>query len=1166
MDSADSRVITRELSAPELSPLKCFLVNGQGARKPLKIINYHHKGACFQTKVGDSQPLEAKTSIKFQIGFKELKEKITYRIVWETIDDNGMFGVEFTENSSYVLKRAYRFDTHKINRPVIYSQDPLDPNRTVYFRVQNLSQSGLLLTTSMSNKHLFPGMELNNATINIPGMGESKVNLYIENCRPSSNEERIDFGVSIQNPSKNYIELASKYISNLATLKTERQRLHQIEEAQLLTDKLSKHLTIKVVKTEEEYEEVLMLRHYGYKQAGKLKDSDTYKDMGEGLAKEGMVLAAYLGGQLVASCEFRISKYVPLNITNKINVSSIDGLNTKNMSEINKLVVHPKAKGTDIVLGIFQKIHTIAIINGTPDGLILSEPKLTKLYERLGFQKKNVFIEHPNKPEIKLQVMLIKGDTYSKSEGMNPYAWSLAFELSHQFFSEIGLQKRINFSNYQQFIKKATHFYLRYFYNKKKSSSKKINAKNRVNPQTEVSIAQNGDSKWTKQHLNGTVLYPYILVSEETIGVKNTNDLLFKFGLNKNYFKKNSNWVSIEFFDSFLEEYSKHGDPYKLNRDAGYRATSKEILGANHFIMKHFFSPRVAFKAFEKYFPKFNKTRKYQVVESGINHCRIRIYNLDKKLLPKSHSGRENWTALLDAYVLVLTGRPANIEVLKSSFDGDEYCEYIVKWKNPLIKHRFTILTLSSLLLILASFYLLPYLGIFPTLEHFSITFLSFFLLFSLQKLRKFQKKYQDIHESMIEFENNADLKYRELQDSKEILEINYQESRLLDSINRKIQSKDDLSETLDIALENTCTQFGFQRAFIMILDEEKKSLRTSAVYGANETLTDLWKFSVDISEKRQNPALLSSVFHNGQSVIIDDVQSHLFQLNAKSQFLIKQLGVKSFTMVPIPSGKTNWGVLIADKGSSDEHILRRDLIALQRISQSIGLALDKKAKLDAEITARRIFQKYVPSWLVDNTLSNEEPKLGGVSKDALCLFMDIRSFTTISTVLPPEVLVEMLNEIFHILQQSVSKHNGVIDKFLGDGALITWGAYPGSQLSAQAALNAINEFYNQLQNLNKKLSPKGIPHIEVGFGIHKGPVIAGNVGSNERMEFTVIGSTVNVASRLEQLTKKYDAHIVVSDEVVDFKKLDENWRIRNNVSIRGLQNSCNIACFKFAS
>ncbi len=1153
------RIISRDSTTPIATPLRCVFKTGEGESHHLTIINYHYRGACFKSELPKKVLLNEKGNIIFFIGLSSLGEKLNYRIIWENIEQDGSFGVEFSNAITQRLERPERFSSHKYSQPTIVALDPLDPNRKIYFKVKDLSRTGLLLNTSLSNKHLFPGMELEKARLIIPGSGEADLDLYIENCREGS-DKSIDYGASIKNSSQSFLSIAGKYLLTLSNTEKS-ERIESLFNENLHFKNLSDHLTIRIVDNDEEYKKVLKLRYAAYKSAKKTRPTDTYDEMGQGLNNEGFILAAYLGGEIVASCEFRIGKLHELNIVKKINIKSIKDIDANNVSEINKLAVHPKAKGTDIILGIFQKIHAIATLHGAPDGLILSEKKLIPLYERLGFRKLNYFLDHPTIEAVELQLMYIKGEAYSSSKGMNPYAWSVAFELSYHFFNKIGIQQKIKFSWQQKLIRGITKFYFT-----KLTKNKPTTKINQANVELKESFQDNSHAKWTKQHINATVMLPYLLESDKLIGTKNTDDILFKYSLKRDYFSKVSNWTSIDFFNGFIEDFSALGDPSALNKAAAYRATTKEILGANYFLMKHFFSPRLAFKAFEKYFPKFNKTRVYRVVDSGINYCRIQITNQYPELIPRHNSTKDHWIALLDAYVKVLTGNPANVTVVKSTFDGDEYCEYLVKWKNPFIKKAIKVG--SFLALICVPLYFNNELNqiVDLSLHNITLIFSLIITVYFLYKTQRSRVRYNEILESMMELETNADNKYRELQSSKSIIEESYQESRLLDSINRTIQKTDDLNSILHLALENACTRFGFKRAFIMIIDNDSNTLRTASVFGADQTLTDLWRFKVDVSQKRDNPALVSSAFHSGQSVIINDIESHMFHLNNASKQLINKLKVDSFTIVPIPSEVTNWGVIVAAKAPNDPIINQRELQSLKRISQSIGLALDKKSKLEAEISARRQFQKFVPAWLVDETLKDSKPELGGKSKEAICLFMDIRNFTSISSDLPPEILVELVNEIFHSLQLAVSEHGGVIDKFLGDGALVTWGVFPSSPLDPQATLKAIDNFFDRLSQINKSLLQKGMKEIEVGFGVDRGQVIAGNIGSSERMEFTVIGSTVNIASRLEQLTKKFNCSVVISQNVLSLSNLDDHWQILEKIKLRGIDEATNVAIKKAAA
>lgn len=253
---------------------------------------------------------------------------------------------------------------------------------------------------------------------------------------------------------------------------------------------------------------------------------------------------------------------------------------------------------------------------------------------------------------------------------------------------------------------------------------------------------------------------------------------------------------------------------------------------------------------------------------------------------------------------------------------------------------------------------------------------------------------------------------------------------------------------------------------------------------------------------------------------------------------------------------------MIADKGANSEAINRRDLVAIQRVCQSIGLALDKKAKIDTEIKIRNVFQKFVPSSVVDATLGASEPRLGGDSRHAACMFLDIRNFTSVSSQIPAQILVDLLNQLWDILQRTLNDSGGVIDKFLGDGALVTWGATPGSSVDRNAILKTAVDFLNNLDQWNDARRGSGTPEISVGIGIHCGPVIAGNIGSHERMEFTVIGETVNLASRLEQLNKIFNSQIVISDSMADFSALDSHWTIQHNINVRGVSAPLTVASY----
>jgi adenylate cyclase len=167
----------------------------------------------------------------------------------------------------------------------------------------------------------------------------------------------------------------------------------------------------------------------------------------------------------------------------------------------------------------------------------------------------------------------------------------------------------------------------------------------------------------------------------------------------------------------------------------------------------------------------------------------------------------------------------------------------------------------------------------------------------------------------------------------------------------------------------------------------------------------------------------------------------------------------------------------------------------------------------------------------------------------ATVLFSDIRDFTAISETMPPEAVVRMLNEYFGLMVEIVFKYKGTLDKFIGDAMLVVFGAPVRIDNSEDTAVSAALEMLSALENLNGRKTARGEEPIRIGIGIHTGEIIAGNIGSTQRTDFTVIGDTVNMASRLESATKLFDERIVISEDT--YKKLTDKSLIKGKSLLR---------------
>jgi adenylate cyclase len=178
--------------------------------------------------------------------------------------------------------------------------------------------------------------------------------------------------------------------------------------------------------------------------------------------------------------------------------------------------------------------------------------------------------------------------------------------------------------------------------------------------------------------------------------------------------------------------------------------------------------------------------------------------------------------------------------------------------------------------------------------------------------------------------------------------------------------------------------------------------------------------------------------------------------------------------------------------------------------------------------------------------------KLGGERKNLSVLFSDIRGFTTISESMKPEEVVPLLNEYLSRMVEVVFRHDGTLDKFIGDAVMAFWGApVPDEQHPRKAVLCAI-EMIEELKALQEKWRREGRPVIEIGIGINTGEMVVGNMGSNQKMEYTVIGDNVNLGSRLEGLNKEYHTRIIVSQATYEAVQDMVEARHLGSVKVKG--------------
>jgi adenylate cyclase len=203
---------------------------------------------------------------------------------------------------------------------------------------------------------------------------------------------------------------------------------------------------------------------------------------------------------------------------------------------------------------------------------------------------------------------------------------------------------------------------------------------------------------------------------------------------------------------------------------------------------------------------------------------------------------------------------------------------------------------------------------------------------------------------------------------------------------------------------------------------------------------------------------------------------------------------------------------------------------------------------------------KYLSPAVMTEVLKDPDSlKLGGQKIDMTVLFSDIRGFTSMSEKMDPTELVHFLNEYLTEMTNIVYEHEGVLDKYIGDAVMAFWGAPKHQPNHSELACRTAFHMMRRLRELRKGWEERGLPHLDIGVGINTGPMTVGNVGSKSRVDYTIIGDSVNLGSRLEATNKEYGTNIILSQSVLD--QLGDTFAVRflDLIAVKGMKEAAPI-------
>ncbi len=352
----------------------------------------------------------------------------------------------------------------------------------------------------------------------------------------------------------------------------------------------------------------------------------------------------------------------------------------------------------------------------------------------------------------------------------------------------------------------------------------------------------------------------------------------------------------------------------------------------------------------------------------------------------------------------------------------------------------------------------------------------------------------------------------KDLRRKAKILELLFESSKMLGTL---FELEEIFEKVTDLIFRGTPAD----RVVAMLLEEGPDGELTGELYqvGARTRDASYEKLSEKLTVSR---TITKKVMDERVAILSQDAKTDEQFQGAES---IVSQGVRSTICAPLLSQSNVLGVIYADRldpfaAFSPDHL---ELISAVAAQTAITVETVKAHKrLAREEVARANYCRFMPEYVVQQLLENPDSfRLGGVNQTITVLFADIRGFTGIAENENPEKVVGVLNQYFTAMTEIIFEHGGTLDKFLGDGLMALFGAPTATPADATNALNAAVAMQKRLAELRSDADNLSFRQVEIGIGLHTGVATVGYIGSERRSEYTAIGDTVNLASRLESNT-----------------------------------------------
>ncbi len=622
----------------------------------------------------------------------------------------------------------------------------------------------------------------------------------------------------------------------------------------------------------------------------------------------------------------------------------------------------------------------------------------------------------------------------------------------------------------------------------------------------------------SEPELNSRLLKPMLRFYEKRWGKDQLIAFASRMGTTLDVLEDHDRWFSVERFLAFIRAMAvETGDP-DIAYKAGRALMEPGVIGVERYFIRALLTPRAVYEQAAAITARYSRVTAWEADVYSRNRATFtfRPSSPDKD----DHHFCRNRLGALEVVPLPFGLPQAHVEHPECLYAGGEKCVYEVHWTNmsawvrPVLGVALLCLVGGGIGILMGSPLGVPFalaggiLGAGATMGAVTAT-------------KRIVAQSAEIGDGRVEHFQSM------LEENKRRVE----QLLLLRAVNEAIGRHLAEEPLIDAVLDTLARSSTWDRAMVLMVDEAAGVLCRARSRGFGEAETArLGAVTISLAPDGKDARLFGHIVRDGAAVLIEDVVEYGRMLKPENRALLEDLGSSSLVAVPVVAQGEKLALIIVDRVGSSVPLDTKDRDQLRSVAAALGKALSNAklfGRVRRELAKNQKFTHFLPPPIVAKIQDDPEAalQLGGKRASMAVMFCDIAGFTPLTASCAPEEVVRGLNAWFAIADPAIEACGGIVDKRMGDGILVVFleeeaggrdGRHPVERAAAAAV--AMSQSLDAAGDALARVAP-AFKGMKVRWAVHYGEVIAGNLGSHSRMEYTVIGDAVNTCARLEEIT-----------------------------------------------